>query len=214
MVRWFCVATCFCLALSGAASADTVTLRNRIEANGAMVTLGDVFQGAGALAGRPIAPAPAAGQVGSLPMAVLTASASAAGLDFTPPAGVNAVAVVHPAGARATIAAASTSPGVSPGASTTSNAIQSAEPNVPAGAPIAGAGAQNINVYSGQVGSAVIRRGDAVMLIYQSGGVTLTMRTQAMQDAAIGQSVRLLNPASNRVVLGVVTGPAAASASP
>jgi len=62
--------------------------------------------------------------------------------------------------------------------------------------------------------NAAIRRGDAVMLIYQSGGVTLSMRTQAMQDAAVGQSVRLMNPSSNRVVLGVVTGPGAASASP
>src|SRR6185312_3061893 len=104
MVRWFCIATCFYLAFSGGvALADTVTLRDRIEANGAMVTLGDAFEGTGALSGRPIAPAPAAGQVGSLPMAVLTASASAAGFDFTPPAGIDTVQVVHPAGARATV---------------------------------------------------------------------------------------------------------------
>src|SRR6185295_15939256 len=99
MLRSLCIATSFCLALSaGAAGADTVTLRNRIEANGAMVTLGDAFQGTGALSGRPIAPAPAAGQVGALPMAVLAAAASAAGFDWTPPAGVEAVPVVHPAG--------------------------------------------------------------------------------------------------------------------
>jgi flagella basal body P-ring formation protein FlgA len=52
------------------------------------------------------------------------------------------------------------------------------------------------------------------MVIYQTGGVTLSMRTQAMQDAAIGQSVRLMNTSSNRIVLGVVTGPGAANASP
>ena len=76
---------------------------------------------------------------------------------------------------------------------------------MPAGAPLA---------MSGAPGAAAIRRGDAVMLIYQTGGVTLTLRTQAMQDAQIGQSVRLMNPSSNRVVLGLVTGPGAASASP
>ncbi|MBS0385943.1 MAG: hypothetical protein JSS00_11400, partial [Proteobacteria bacterium] len=105
MLRRFCAALCIFFSLSaGVALADSVTLRNRIEANGAMVTLGDAFEGTGSLSGRPIAPAPAAGQVGTLPMAVLTAAASAAGFDWTPPAGVDAVQVVHPAGARATVA--------------------------------------------------------------------------------------------------------------
>jgi flagella basal body P-ring formation protein FlgA len=198
MLRWILVATClWCVFSAGAASADTVTLRHRIEASGAMVTLGDVFEGTGALSGRPIAPAPAAGQVGSLPMAVLSASASAAGFDFTPPAGVDAVPVVHPAGARAT---------VGPRAS-----ADAASAAMPLGAPLASApSAASANGYAG----AAIRRGDAVMLIYQSGGVTLSVRTQAMQDAGVGQSIRLMNPSSNRVVLGVVTGPGAASASP
>ena len=54
MLRWISTATCFCLVLSaGMAAADTVTLRNRIEANGAMVTLGDAFVGTGALSSRP-----------------------------------------------------------------------------------------------------------------------------------------------------------------
>jgi flagella basal body P-ring formation protein FlgA len=198
MLRWISAATCLCLVLSaGVAAADTVTLRNRIEANGAMVTLGDAFAGTGALSSRPIAAAPPAGQMGSLPMAVLTASASAAGFDFTPPAGVDAVQVVHPSGARATVAPI--------GAPVTAASM-------PVGAPIA---ASTVNTsYQNANPNAAIRRGDAVMVIYQSGGVTLSMRTQAMQDAAVGQSVRLMNPSSNRVVLGVVTGPGAASASP
>jgi len=199
MLRWISAATCFCVLLSaGVAAADTVTLRNRIEANGAMVTLGDAFVGTGALSSRPIAPAPPAGQMGSLPMAVLAASASVAGFDFTPPAGVDAVQIVHPSGARATVAPTGGAP------------VTAA--SVPAGAPI---GANIVNTgYQNANTNAAIRRGDAVMVIYQSGGVTLSMRTQAMQDAAVGQSVRLMNPSSNRVVLGVVTGPGAASASP
>ena len=201
MLRWLGLAGCFYIAFgAGAALADTVTLRDRIEANGAMVTLGDAFEGTGALSGRPIAPAPAAGQVSALPMAVLTASASAAGFDFTPPAGVDTVEVVHPAGARATIGPV--------------RSAQAASVNMPVGAPLTSASAPAANAYAGSAANAAIRRGDAVMLIYQSGGVTLTMRTQAMQDAGVGQSVRLMNPSSNRVVLGVVTGPGAASASP
>jgi hypothetical protein len=197
MLRWISVATFSFVLFAGVAAADTVTLRNRIEANGAMVTLGDVFAGTGALSGRPIAPAPPAGQMGSLPMAVLTAAASVAGFDFTPPAGVDAVQVVHPSGARATIAPVGGTPVTS----------------VPIGAPLIATNA-NTATYQNVGATAAIRRGDAVMLIYQSGGVTLSMRTQAMQDGSVGQSVRLMNPSSNRVVLGVVTGPGAASASP
>ena len=189
MSRWF-FAMAFASVLLGAqvAPASAVALRDRIEANGAMVTLGDVFEGTGALAGRPIAPAPPAGQLGSLPMAVLGAAAAGAGLDWTPPPGVDSVQVVHPGGARATIA--------------------------PPGGPPNVSGAMMQTGYGSAPSSIAIRRGDAVMLVYQSGGVTLSMRTQAMQDAAIGQSVRLTNPSSNRVVLGLVTGPGAASASP
>ena len=196
MLRWISVATFSLFLFAGVAAADTITLRNRIEANGPMVTLGDAFVGTGALSSRPIAPAPPAGQIGSLPMAVLTAAASVAGFDFTPPAGVDAVQVVHPSGARATVA-----PAGGPVMTTS------------AGAPIAAANNANAT-YQNAGANAAIRRGDSVMLVYRSGGIMLTMRTQAMQDAAVGQSIRLMNPSSNRVVLGVVTGPGAASASP
>ena len=198
MLRWISVATFSFVVFAGAAVADTVTLRNRIEANGAMVTLGDAFVGTGALSSRPIAPAPPAGQMGSLPMAVLTAAASVAGFDFTPPAGVDAVQVVHPSGARATIAPIGGTPVT----------------RVPVGAPLMATNTNNNATYQSVSAAAAIRRGDAVMLVYQSGGIMLSMRTQAMQDGNVGQSVRLMNPSSNRVVLGVVTGPGAASASP
>ena len=98
-----------CLAMlvcANAAFADPVTLRTRIEASGPAITLGDVFDGAGALASRAIAPAPPAGQVATLSMPLLSAAASAAGLDFTPPTGVGEVRVVRPGGMRATLPAA------------------------------------------------------------------------------------------------------------
>jgi flagella basal body P-ring formation protein FlgA len=96
------------LVSAGFAHAQTVTLRPRIEANGPAVTMGDVFQGlSGDVAGRALTPAPSPGQVGSLQIAVISAAASAAGLDFTPPPGVLAVQVIRPGGARATLPAAS-----------------------------------------------------------------------------------------------------------
>lgn len=175
MLRWLCLFACLYLLLSASSAfADTVTLRPRIEASGPAVTLGDVFDGAGGdVAGRAIAPAPAPGQVGSLSMPLLAAAASAAGLDFTAPAGVTSVPVVRPGGLRATLPPSS-------GART--------------------------------MADAAIRRGESVTLVYQAPGVTLSMRARALEDGAVGQSVRLLNTSSNRTVDAVVTGPGAARA--
>ena len=109
MLVRLCVAICLYFVCSaGLAHAQTVSLRPRIEANGPAVTMGDVFEGLPSnVAGRALSPAPRAGQVGSLQMSMLSAAASAAGLDFTPPPGVNAVQVIRPGGARATIPATS-----------------------------------------------------------------------------------------------------------
>ncbi len=62
----------------------------------------------------PSRPAPSPGQISSLPMSLLTAVASAAGLDFTPPAGVGEVRVVRPGGMRATLPAPSAAPADAP----------------------------------------------------------------------------------------------------
>lgn len=107
MLRWFCLIACLYLVFASAAFAETVTLRSRVEANGPAVTMGDVFDGAPAdVAGRAIAPSPPSGQISTINISVLQAAASAAGLQFTPPAGVNAVQVVRPGGLRATLPAA------------------------------------------------------------------------------------------------------------
>ena len=107
MLVRLCLAICLYFVFSASlAHAQTVTLRPRIEANGSAVTMGDVFIGVPTeVAGRALSPAPGPGQVGSLQVSMLTAAASAAGLDFTPPPGVNAVQVIRPGGARATLPA-------------------------------------------------------------------------------------------------------------
>jgi flagellar basal body P-ring formation protein FlgA len=87
MVRWFSLIVCLYLVFASVAFADPVTLRTRIEASGPAVTMGDVFDGAPAdVAGRAIAPSPPSGQISTINMPVLQAAASAAGLQFTPPA--------------------------------------------------------------------------------------------------------------------------------
>ncbi len=175
MLRRLCVFACLYLLLGASfAFADTITLRPRIEASGAAVTMGDVFDGAPPeIAARAIAPAPGAGQVGSLSIPVLAAAASAAGLEWTPPAGLNSVPVVRPGGMRATL------------------------PATAGGRAMA---------------DAAVRRGEQVTLVYQVPGVALSIRARALEDAAIGQNVRLLNITSNRTIDATVTGPGAARA--
>jgi hypothetical protein len=192
MLRALCLGACLIFAGASGALADTVALRSRVEAMGPSITLGDLFVGAGELSTRAVAPAPGAGQITTLSMTLVAAAASAAGLDFTPPPGVSEVQVVHPAGARATLR---------PDNAQASEGAQLTQ--------IGAAGGRQTGL-----GAIAVRRGQSIMLIYEVGGVSLTTRAQAMEDGAVGQSVRLTNPSSNRVVIATVTGPGAASASP
>jgi flagellar basal body P-ring formation protein FlgA len=60
--------------------------------------------------------------------------------------------------------------------------------------------------------AAAIRRGDAVTLVYVAPGLQLTARGRALNDAAVGQPVRVVNLQSNVTVEAVATGPGAVSA--
>ena len=53
----------------------------------------------------------------------------------------------------------------------------------------------------------VIRRGDIVSLVFQSGALTLAARARALDDAADGQVIRFVNLQSNRTVEAVADGP-------
>jgi flagella basal body P-ring formation protein FlgA len=53
----------------------------------------------------------------------------------------------------------------------------------------------------------VVQRNDTVTIIYQAPGVTLTVRGQAQDAGALGDTIGVLNVESKRVVQGVVSGP-------
>lgn len=83
------------------------------------------------------------------------------------------------------------------------------------GAPRAGvAPTQGAAPISAPTGPAVVRRNDAILLVYTGPGVKLTTRGRALNDAAVGDPVRVLNLSSNRTVDAFATGEGAASASP
>ena len=81
----------FSVAYSSAAFAQKVELKADPECIGPSVTLGDLFVNAGAVASRAIAPAPASGAQTTFSARFLAAAASAAGLEWTPPAATIAI---------------------------------------------------------------------------------------------------------------------------
>lgn len=54
----------------------------------------------------------------------------------------------------------------------------------------------------------LIKMGQTVLLtVGQGGGFSITARVEAMQEGRMGDQVRLKNPESGRILIGVVTGP-------
>lgn len=53
----------------------------------------------------------------------------------------------------------------------------------------------------------LIQRNDAVTLIYEAPGVTLTLRGQAQDTGALGDAISVLNAQTKRIVQGIVAGP-------
>lgn len=53
----------------------------------------------------------------------------------------------------------------------------------------------------------IVQRNDSVTLVYQVPGIVLTLRGQAQEAGALGDSISVLNVESKRVVQAVVTGP-------
>lgn len=52
----------------------------------------------------------------------------------------------------------------------------------------------------------VVKVGDAVLVTYAEGGVTLTLQAKALANAAVGDTFNVLNPISKRVLEAVATG--------
>jgi flagella basal body P-ring formation protein FlgA len=53
----------------------------------------------------------------------------------------------------------------------------------------------------------IVQRNDSVTIVYQVPGVTLTLRGQARDAGALGDTIGVLNLESKRVVQAVISGP-------
>ena len=176
-------------AVSSATFASPVVLRaNPVDDDG-RVTLGDLFEGAGAAAN--IAVAERVGPSVVLEAGQLQALARQAGLDWSNPNGLRRVAVRRATGPVQTTSDAAFQP-----------AAQSAAQ------PIARA------AYRPGAASQVIARNDMVRVTYQLGGVNLAVMGKAMRSAGLGEPVAIMNTTSNRVIDAVASGPGQAIAGP
>lgn len=175
-------------AFAGAALANPVMLRaNPVDDDG-RVTLGDIFEGAGAAAN--VAVAERVGPSVVLDAGQLQAQARQAGLDWSNPNGLRRVAVRRSAGPVETVAEAAST-----------DAVQAAQ-------PIARTS------YRPGATPQVIARNDMVRVTYQVGGVNLAVMGKAMRSAGLGEPVAIMNTTSNRVIDAVASGPGQAIAGP
>ena len=178
------------LMVAGAALAGPVTLKaNPVDSDG-RVTLGDLFDGAGAASdiviGTRSGPSIVfeAGQLQSL--------ARQSGLHWANPSGLRRVVVRNAAAAPNAPATASLSP-----------AEADAAPTVLASRP------QPVRT---SLSDRVISRNDMVEVAYEVGGVRLTITGRAEGNATLGQRLAIRNLQSGRTIDAVVTGPGQAMA--
>ena len=183
------------LALGAApALAGSVVLRaNPVDDDG-RVTLGDLFDDAGAASGVVVAQRHGPSVV--LEAAQLQRQARAAGLDWANPNGLRRVAVRR----------SSVAPTAAPTAGETGPAIVESAAFSPAPAPI--------RAVRAAAGREVIARNDMVRVTYQVGGVSLTVMGKAMRSAAVGEPVAVQNTTSDRIIDAVAVGPGQAVAGP
>ena len=188
-MRSLILGTVAALMVAGTAVAGPVTLKaNPVDSDG-RVTLGDLFDGAGAasnvVVGTRAGPSIVfeAGQLQSL--------ARQAGLDWANPAGLRRVVVRDAAAA----------PVAAPVSSVAAEAVPAVMPARPR--PVRTVHADRI-----------ISRNDMVEVAYEVGGVRLTITGRAEGNATEGQRLAIRNLQSGRTIDAVATAPGQAVAGP
>jgi len=225
-------------ALAAAAPAlagQPVTLRaETFDADG-VVTLGDLFDGAGAAAG--VAVARRTGASVMLDALAVQAAARRSGLDWANPEGLRRIVVqggpaqagVVPAGAAAARGnvdvltwARSLAAGEvvqpqdlvwSKAAGAPADAARDADTLVGQAArrPLrAGAVATARDIAAVQV----VKAGDVVTLVFEDEGVSLALQAKAVTSGGVGETITALNTASKKTIQAVVSGPGQARVGP
>jgi flagella basal body P-ring formation protein FlgA len=222
------------LALAGPAFAgQAVSLKGDTASAGETVTLGDLFDGAGAAARTPVATRSGASVV--LDAGAVQMAARRAGLDWANAEGLHKI-VVHGGPAASATGGASAARGnvevltytrslaageiVQPtdlawikAAAAPNDSPSDAETVIGQAAkrPLRAGGV----VLARDVGSAqVVKPGDIVTVTFEAEGISLTLEGKAMGTAGIGEVLAVQNTLSKKVVQTMVTGPGQAVVGP
>ena len=225
-------------ALAGPALAgQTVSLKNDVNAQGP-VTLGDLFEGAGAASGVVIAPAITGGAL-TIDATTIEQAASRAGLVWANEQGVRRVVIRS--GRSDTSGGVASAAAAKPGAMVSvlayvrnldaGEVVQAEDLTwakaiaAPAGAPrdadqLIGKQAKRPLREGGLAsardvtGATVIKKDDMVSVIFEDDGVSVAMQGKALGTAAVGDAIGVLNPSTKKVVQAIATGPDTAVVGP
>lgn len=229
MRRAVLIAACALLAAGPAFAAD-VSLRADVADGDGMVTLGDLFDGAGAAANVPVAGRP--GPTVVLDAAAVQGVARRAGLNWSNPQGLRRIVV------RAGVSTASSGPSrgnvevlawarslntgevVQPqdliwtkAAAAPSDTPRDADAviGMTARRPLREGSAVTLRDVSAQQ---VIKSGDLISITWSQGGISLTLQGKALANAAVGQSFNVQNTASKKIIEAVAIAPGQAVTGP
>jgi len=222
------------LALPAAALAGAAQLRQDIVVSGGRVTLGDLFVDAGPAAGVFVARVQP-GQAAVLDATQVQIIARSNGVDWGNLAGLRRITVQAAAAAepRAEAKAAMRGPQVLAYVHSlnTGDIVQAQDltwsreavagldaPRDPdsvigmaARRPVREGDAVSLRDISAPV---VIKKDDVISVTFAVSGLSLSLQAKAMTDAAVGQSVAVINPASKKVIQAVATAPGQAVVGP
>ncbi len=226
-----CLIAAFVIA-SPALAGQVVSLKADTSSSDEKVTLGDLFDGAGA-AGR-IVVATRSGASVVLDAVTVQLAARRAGLDWANTDGLHKI-IVHGGGATVSAAASNTHGNIEVLTYTRSlNAGEIVQPTdltwvkaaaAPSDAPsdadmVIGQAAKRplragAIVLAHDIGTAqVIKAGDLVTVTYDADGVSLSLQGKAMGTAGVGDLLAVQNTASKKLIQAMVTGPGAAVVGP
>jgi flagella basal body P-ring formation protein FlgA len=222
--------------LPGAALAASIQLRQDVVVSGGKVTLGDLFDEAGPAAGVVVARIQP-GQFAVLDATQVQILARSNGVDWGNPAGirrinVQAAAPEAPRPEPKAVAHGSQAPVLTYVHSLNTGDIVEAQDLAWSHDAVAGADApRDPDAVIGMAARRPVREGDSVSLrdvsapmvikkddviavTFAMNGMSLTLQAKALTDAAYGQSVSVMNPASHKIIQAVATAPGQAVVGP
>jgi flagella basal body P-ring formation protein FlgA len=232
-MRWLAPAAAAMLIAGPAVAGQTVTLRPDTASADPTVTLGDIFQNAGAAADVPVATR--SGRSVALNARTVQLIAYRAGLDWSNAQGLKTI-VVHgadgPAGGGAPQVAARNVQILTYARNIAAGEVLRPEDLVwgkaaaaPGDAPRdpavligmtarrplrAGAAAQARDVSA----PIVVKSGEAITVSFEADGVSLALQAKALAAGSVGETIRVENTASKKIIQAVVTGPGQAAVGP